>query len=62
MGSLSVVAKMMNQIVRPKDPILMTKALDLLDGFLQQVTCYDLRVNMEDEAATVAYNGIFEVN
>ena len=62
MDSLSVVAKMMNQIVRPKDPILMTKALDLLDGFLQQVTCYDLRVNMEDEAATVAYNGIFEVN
>lgn len=62
MDSLSVVAKMMNQIVRPKDPKLMTKALDLLDGFLQQVTCYDLRVNMEDDAATVAYNGIFEVN
>ncbi|MGN1138154.1 MAG: hypothetical protein ACI4RM_01815 [Ruminococcus sp.] len=57
--TVSVVAKMMNQIVRPKDPKLMANALDLLDEFLEQVTCYDLRVNMDDEAAVVAYNGIF---
>lgn len=53
-----VVARTLNQTVRPKDAKLMGKLLDLLDGFLSQVKCYDLRVNMDDEAAVVAYNKI----
>ncbi len=53
-----IIARTLNQTVRPKDESLMIKLLDLLDGFLKQVKCYDLRVNMEDEAAIVAYNKI----
>ncbi len=53
-----VIARTLNQTVRPKEPELMGKLLDLLDGFLTQVDCYDLRVNMKDEAARIAYNKI----
>ncbi len=62
-GSIStseVVARALNQTVRPSDAGLMGKLLDLLDGFLQQVKCYDLRVNMDDEAAVTAYNEIMK--
>ncbi len=61
-NSFSVVAKMLNQTLRPKEPELMGKLLDLLNGFLKQVDCYDLRVNMDKEAAVVAYNGIKNLN
>ncbi|MCR5652865.1 MAG: hypothetical protein K6F88_03600 [Ruminococcus sp.] len=56
--TISIVSKMLNQTVRPSQPELMGKLLDLIDGFLNQVDCYDLRVNMNDDAAVVAYNGI----
>ena len=56
--TISVVSKMLNQTVRPAQPELMSKLLDLIDGFLSQVDCFDLRVNMDDDAAVVAYNGI----
>ena len=56
--TISVVSRMLNQTVRPSQPELMGKLLDLIDGFLNQVDCYDLRVNMNDDAAVVAYNGI----
>lgn len=55
----SVVARALNQTVRPDDPALMSNLLELLDGFIRQVDCYDLRVNMDDDAALTAYNGIF---
>ena len=54
-----IIARALNQTVRPKEPELMGNLLDMLDGMLSQVKCYDLRVNMNDDAATVAYNGIF---
>ncbi|MCH5303959.1 MAG: hypothetical protein J1E41_03765 [Ruminococcus sp.] len=53
-----VVSKVLNQTVRPTETELMGNLLDLLDGFLNQVNCYDLRVNMDDEAAKLAYNEI----
>ena len=58
-STAAVVARALNQTVRPENPELMSNLLDLLDGFIQQVDCYDLHVNMDDEAALVAYNGIF---
>lgn len=64
-GSIStsqVVSKMLNQVVRPSDPKLMSNFLQLLDEFLQQVDTYDLRVNMTDAAALTAYDGIFSQN
>jgi hypothetical protein len=57
--TVSIVSKALNQTVRPKDAKLMSNLLELLDGFIQQVDTYDLRVNMEDEAALTAYNKIF---
>ena len=54
-----VIARALNQTVRPREPELMSNLLELLDGFLTQVRCFDLRVNMNDDAAVVAYNGIF---
>lgn len=61
-GSISTteaIARMLNQTLRPKSPKLMSNLLELIDGFLRQVNCYDLRVNMDIEAAKVAYEGIF---
>lgn len=54
-----IISKILNQTVRPNQAHLMSRLLELLDGFLKQVDTYDLRVNMEDEAAYVAYKGIF---
>ncbi len=61
-GTADVVAKTLNQTVRPREPELMSNLLELLDGFIRQVHCYDLRVNMDDEAAIVAYNEIIRGN
>ncbi len=57
--TISVISKALNQTVRPKAPKLMSNLLDLFDGFLKQVDTYDLGVNMNDDAAIIAYNGIF---
>ncbi len=56
----SVIAKALNQTVRPSQPELMGNLLELLDGFISQVKCYDLRVNMDDDAAVTAYNKIIK--
>mgnify|MGYP002625229222 CR=1 FL=1 len=55
-----VIARALNQTVRPKETELMSNLLDLLEGFINQVDCYDLRVNMEDDAAITAYNAIIK--
>lgn len=56
--SMSAVTKALNQTIRPQEPQLMSNLLNLLDGFLKQVDTFDLRVNMNEDAAIVAYNGI----
>lgn len=60
--TINAVAKAMNQTVRPENPQLMSNLLDLLDGFLTQVDTFDLRVNMNDDAPVIAYNGIMKEN
>lgn len=60
-GSISTseaVSKLLNQTIRPAELRLMDNLLSLLDGFLKQVKCYDLRVNTDDDAAKIAYNEI----
>ncbi len=52
------VTKMLNQVVRPDSVELMSNLLELMDGFLTQVKAYNLYVNMEEDAALVAYNNI----
>lgn len=60
--TMTVIGKMFNQTVRPNDFTRMNNLLDLIDGLLRQIKCYDLRVNMDEEAAVVAYNKIFGEN
>lgn len=60
-GSIDTVtafSKAMNQTIRPDDKKLMSNLLELFDGFFTQVKCFDLRVNMNDDAPVVAYEGI----
>lgn len=58
LSSSNVVGKMLCQTVRPKKPQRMLKLLGLIDGFLSQSGVYSLKVNMNDDAPIVAYNGI----
>lgn len=59
-GSQSVLAQLLNQTIRPKDNKLMLKLIDLLDGFSKQMNVYNLKVNMDNEAAIIAYKKICE--
>lgn len=56
--TVTAFSRSLNQTIRPEDPKLMSNLLELLDGFFTQVKCFDLRVNMEEDAAVVAYKGI----
>jgi len=56
--TVTAFSKALNQTIRPDDKKLMSNLLGLFDGFFSQVKCFDLRVNMNDDAPIVAYNGI----
>ena len=56
--TVTIISHLLNQTVRPTDKKLMSNLLGLLDGFVRQVDCYDLRVNMNPDAPEVAYEGI----
>lgn len=48
----------LEQTVRPRDPALMGKLLDLMDKIMQTVPVWKLECNMEPEAALVSYNAM----
>lgn len=48
----------LNQTVRPEQPELMLKTLELADKLLDEVPFYTLSCNMDEEAAQVAYEGM----
>lgn len=48
----------LEQTVRPRDPVLMGKLLDLLDRLLTLVPVWKLECNMEQQAAYVSYNAM----
>lgn len=52
--------KMIGQVYRPSGKEELLKTLSLVDRILSTVPLYDLRVNMEEEAATVSYMGMVE--
>lgn len=54
----NAVKNMLNQVMRTDNKEQMIKLLSLLDGFLTQVSSYDLFVNMDDDAAITAYENI----
>lgn len=52
------VSRVFAQILMPEDIESFDAVSQLLDKLLTTVPCYLLKCNMEDEAATVAYNGM----
>lgn len=48
----------LEQTVRPRDPAMMGKLLDILDRLLTLVPVWKLECNMELEAASVSYNAM----
>lgn len=48
----------LEQTIRPRDPLLMGKLLDLLDRLLTRVPVWKLECNMEPQAASVSYNAM----
>lgn len=48
----------LEQTVRPRDPVLMGNLLELLDKLIQTVPVWKLECNMEPEAALVSYNAM----
>ena len=53
-----LLPKLLNQTFRPSDAVALKRTLELLDELLSCVEFYELECNMEDEAATVSYNGM----
>lgn len=48
----------LQQTIRPREPEVMIKLLDMLDVVLRRVNLYKLGCNISDEAVEVSYNGI----
>lgn len=48
--------KIFSQILRPADPAMMVRVMDLLDRILKEVPVYNLYCNMDSEAADVSYS------
>ena len=49
-------AMLLQQVYRPKSPVLMQKTLQLIDKMAEQVELYRLGCNMEIQSAEIAYN------
>jgi len=54
----AAIHDILEQTVRPRDPALMGKLLELLDSLVQTVPVLKLECNMEPEAALVSYNAM----
>ncbi len=52
--------RILEQIYLPKDKFELLTALSLIDRLIKETPTYDLRVNMEKEAALTSYKGMVE--
>lgn len=57
-GGMAAIHAILEQTVRPKDPFLMGKLLELLDKLLAGVPVWKLQCNMEPEAAWTSYEAM----
>lgn len=57
-GGAAAVHALLEQTVRPKDPKLTGKLLDLLDKLLTTVPVWKLQCNMDPQAARVSYEAM----
>ena len=51
--------RILNQVYMPKDPAAMAATLQLINRLLDSVQLWEIRCNMDIEAAQIAYNAIF---
>lgn len=51
--------RIMNQVYMPKDPAAMAATLQLINRLLDSVSLWEIRCNMDIEAAKIAYDTIF---
>lgn len=54
-----IIDRIFNQIYMPKDPAAMVATMKLIDRLLSVCELWEIRCNMDDDAAKVAYNAIF---
>lgn len=56
--SSEVLSLLLNQTLRPEEPEMMIKLLDLIDQLVKEVPCYRLGCNISVDAARVSYEGM----
>jgi len=53
-----VILALLEQTLRPADPVLRTKLMELLDKLLTMVPVWEMGCNMNPEAAKVSYEAM----
>lgn len=59
MNKQDVIDRIFNQVYMPKDPVAVVNTMQLIDRLLSCCKLWTIHCNMEDEAAKIAYNAIF---
>ena len=54
-----VIDRIFNQVYMPKDPVAVVNTMQLIDRLLSCCKLWTIHCNMEDDAAKIAYNAIF---
>lgn len=59
MNKQDVIDRIFNQVYMPKDPVAVVNTMQLIDHLLSCCKLWTIHCNMEDEAAKIAYDAIF---
>ena len=59
MEKAEAIDRIFNQVYMPKDPVAVMKTMELIDRLLSCCKLWKIHCNMEDEAAKIAYETIF---
>lgn len=59
MNKQDVIDRIFNQVYMPKDPVAVVNTMQLIDRLLSCCKLWTIHCNMEEEAAKIAYDAIF---
>ena len=59
MEKADAIERIFNQVYKPSDPVAVMKTMQLIDRLLSCCKLWTIHCNMEDEAAKIAYETIF---
>lgn len=59
MDKADAIARIFNQVYMPSDPVAVAKTMELIDRLLSCCKLWVIHCNMEDDAAKIAYETIF---